>query len=80
MDAERISIAETCLNAAHDGSLSFPEIVGKLIAAGFEGYTVNYRRRSQTFYLTDGDSVVLDMKPSEGKVATAFDATEIERG
>jgi hypothetical protein len=33
MDAERISIAETCLHAAHQGSLSFPEIIGKLIAA-----------------------------------------------
>jgi hypothetical protein len=41
MDAERISIAESCLHAAHVGSLSFPEIVGKLITAGFEGYTVD---------------------------------------
>ncbi|MEA5163252.1 hypothetical protein U5903_20905 [Cereibacter johrii] len=39
MDAERTAIAEICLHAAHDGSLSFPEIVGKLIAAGIEGYT-----------------------------------------
>jgi uncharacterized protein YbcV (DUF1398 family) len=79
MDAERISIAQTCLNAAHDGSLSFPEIVGKLIDAGFEGYTVDYRRNSQTSYLPDGDSVAMDMPPSAGSVATAFDATEIER-
>lgn len=79
MDAERISIAKTCLNAAHDDSLSFPEIVGKLIAAGFEGYTIDYRRNSQTYYLPDGDSVAMDMPPSAGSVATAFDATEIER-
>ncbi len=67
MDAERISIAETCLHAAHDGSLSFPEIVGKLIAAGFEGYTVDYRRNSQSCYLPDGDNVTMDMQPSVGK-------------
>jgi uncharacterized protein YbcV (DUF1398 family) len=79
MDAERISIAETCLHAAHDGSLSFPEIVGKLIAAGFEGYTVDYRRNSQTYYLPDGDSVVLEMRHSNGNVAAGFEATEIER-
>jgi uncharacterized protein YbcV (DUF1398 family) len=79
MDAERISIAETCLHAAHDGSLSFPEIVGKLIAAGFEGYTVDCRRNSQTFYLPDGDSVTMDMQPSAGNVAAAFDATEVAR-
>jgi uncharacterized protein YbcV (DUF1398 family) len=79
MDAERISIAETCLNAAHSGSLSFPDIVGKLIGAGFEGYTVDYRRNSQTYYLPDGDSVTMDMQPSASSVAAAFGATEIER-
>ena len=79
MDAERISIAETCLHAAHDGSLSFPEIVGKLLAAGFEGYTVDYRCNSQTYYLAYGDSVTMDMQPSVGNVAAAFDATEVER-
>ncbi|TCL62232.1 DUF1398 family protein [Rhizobium sp. BK251] len=79
MDAERFSIAETCLHAAHDGSLSFPEIVGKLIAAGFEGYTVDYRRNSQTYYLPDGDSVTMDMQSPAGNVAAAFDAAEIER-
>jgi uncharacterized protein YbcV (DUF1398 family) len=79
MDAERISIAETCLHAAHNGSLSFPEIVGKLIAAGFEGYTVDYRRNSQTFYLPGGDSVTMDMQSPAGNVAAAFDATEVER-
>lgn len=79
MDAERISIAKTCLLAAHDGSLSFPEIVGKLIAADFEGYTVDYRRNSQTNYLPDGDSVTMDMHLSAGNVTAAFDATEVER-
>jgi uncharacterized protein YbcV (DUF1398 family) len=79
MDAERISIAQTCLQAAHDGSLSFPEIVGKLIAADFEGYAVDYRRSTQTYYLPDGNSVMLDMQPSSGSVASEFDANEVER-
>jgi uncharacterized protein YbcV (DUF1398 family) len=79
MDAERIAIAELCLNAAHDGSLSFPEIVGKLIAAGFEGYMIDYRRNSQSFYLPGGDSIVLDMPQPSGAVAAAFDAPEVER-
>lgn len=79
MDAERISVARACLAAAHDGSLSFPEIVGKLIGAGFEGYTVDYRRNSQACYLPDGDSVAMDIEPSPAGVAAAFDATEIER-
>ncbi|UEM23264.1 DUF1398 family protein [Skermanella mucosa] len=78
MDAERISIASACLHAAHDGSVSFPEIVGKLIAAGFEGYAVDYRRNTQTYYLPDGDSVMLDMPPSPGAVAPTLDPARVE--
>jgi uncharacterized protein YbcV (DUF1398 family) len=78
MDAERISIAKICLDAAYDGRLSFPETVEKLIAAGFEGYAVDFRRNSRTCYLPDGDSIVLDMPPSSGRVAPAFDANKVE--
>ena len=78
MDVERIVIAETCLNAAHDGSLGFPEIVARLMAAGFEGYTVDYRRGTQTCYLPDGDGVVVDMPPSSGAVSARFDAAGVE--
>ncbi|HEX5933829.1 MAG TPA: DUF1398 domain-containing protein [Pseudorhizobium sp.] len=76
MDAERVSIAESCLDAAHSGSLSFPEIVGRLIAAGFEGYAVDYRRNTQTFHMPD-DGLVLEMHPSTGAVAKEFDAAGV---
>ncbi|MBB3543828.1 MULTISPECIES: DUF1398 domain-containing protein [unclassified Rhizobium] len=78
MDAEQISVARTCLKAAHDGDLSFPDIVGKLIDVGFEGYAVDYRRHCQSFYLPDGDSLTLDMD-SSGPVAARFDPARIER-
>lgn len=79
MDSKRTAVAETCLHAAHDGSLGFPEIVGRLTAAGFEGYAVDYRRNTQTFYLADGDGVTLDMPDSAGLVAASFDAAAIGR-
>lgn len=77
MDAERIAIATACLNAAHDGSLSFPEIIGKLVDAGFEGYAVDYRRNSQTFYLPDGDNIELAMPHFTGPVAAIFDSAQV---
>lgn len=76
MDADRIAIANACLHAAHDGSLPFPQIVGRLIAAGFEGYAVDYRRQTQTYY-ANGDSVVLDMPGAGGPVAPNFDAAQV---
>lgn len=78
MDAELTAIANACLHAAHDGSLAFPEIVGRLIGAGFEGYAVDYRRNRQTYYLPDGDSVDFDLPHAVGPIAAAFDGARIE--
>jgi uncharacterized protein YbcV (DUF1398 family) len=78
MDAEQIAIAKACLDAAHDGSLGFPAIIGKLVGAGFEGYAVDYRRNTQTYYIPDGDNVELDMPHSPGSVAAAFDSAKVE--
>ena len=71
------AIAQRCLEAAYDGTLSFPEIVGTLIAAGFEGYAVDYRRNTTSYYLATGESVVLENRKSSGRVAAAFDAAGI---
>lgn len=73
MDAQRIAIAKNSLLAAHDGSLSFPEIMGRLIEGGFEGYLIDYRRQAAIYYLPDGDSVMLEMPASAGAVAEVFD-------
>ncbi len=73
MDAQLTAIAQDCLNAAYDKTMAFPEIVGALIGAGFEGYVVDYRRNTTTYFLPDGDSVVLENRRSEGQVAAAFD-------
>ncbi|MDN2579684.1 DUF1398 domain-containing protein [Aquibium sp. ELW1220] len=78
MNAERIAIAQNSLHAAHDGSRSFPAIVGDLIGAGFEGYAVDLRRSCQTFYGPDGDHVTLDMPVSTGGVAEGFDPVGVE--
>lgn len=78
MDAERIAIARTCLDAAYDGSLSFPDIIVRLMGAGFEGYSVDYRREAQTYYLSDGDSVELAMPQNPGLVSKPFDSAKVE--
>jgi uncharacterized protein YbcV (DUF1398 family) len=77
MDARRSSIAESCLKAAYDRTMAFPDIVGTLITAGFEGYVVDYRRNTTTYHLPDGDSVLLDNPASPGAVAERFDQAGI---
>jgi uncharacterized protein YbcV (DUF1398 family) len=77
MDAQHIAIATACLHATHDGSLAFPAIVEKLLAAGFEGYAVDYRRQTQIFYLPDGDAVELAMPDPIGAVAAQFCGAQV---
>ena len=83
MRTDQIAAATTCVNAAHDGSLSFPEIVARLSAAGFESYVVDYRQHQQTFFLPDGEAATLPMvaKATAGnsRVAALFDAPEMAR-
>lgn len=77
MDAHLTSLAHRCLNAAYDDTMTFPEIVGALIEAGFEGYAVDYRRKTTTYYLPDGDHCTLENPLSDGAIAARFDASGV---
>ena len=77
MDAQKIAIAETCLAGAHDNTLSFPQAVGILMEAGFEAYFVDYRARTRTHYLPDGETLVLPPPPEDGQVAEKFDGAAV---
>ena len=77
MDAPRTDIATRCLAAAYNRTMAFPEIVGTLMKAGYEGYVVDYRRNATTYFGADGESVTLENPSSDGRVAAAFDEAGI---
>ena len=72
-----VTIAQRCLDGAHAGTIDFPSIVGALMEAGFEGYDVDYRRGTSTYFTADGDSAQLSFPGSGGAVAAAFRADEV---
>ena len=78
MTPEQKLAAVTCLNAAETDALDFPTIVGQLIAAGFESYTVDFRSERSTYYLPDGESIELPLHETGVSVAAAFDAGTIQ--
>jgi uncharacterized protein YbcV (DUF1398 family) len=61
-----------------EGTISFPEVVGALVAAGVEYYHVDYVALKKTFYGGAGGVVVTPI-PYEGlpAVATDFDAAAV---
>ena len=76
MDADVIS---SLAKATLDGSMPFPQIVGKLIAEGVEYYHVDYAANSFTFYSAVG-SIVTASLPFEGlpSVSSDFDAAALK--
>jgi uncharacterized protein YbcV (DUF1398 family) len=71
--------ARACLDAAEHDRLSFPEIVGRLIAAGFESYAIDFRRATATYYLPDGSSVALPAERASGEIAPRLDPARLQR-
>ena len=61
-----------------DGTLSFPEVVGKLLAAGVEYYHVDYVGLRKRFYSAEGEMMATSIN-YEGlpPVAPEFDAAAL---
>lgn len=78
MDARLVEIATACLHGAEDNTLTFPQIVGTLMQAGFESYAVDFRRGTAIYYLESGDSVALATSLEHEPVAPLFDAAAIQ--
>ncbi|ODN72052.1 DUF1398 domain-containing protein [Methylobrevis pamukkalensis] len=77
MEMSSIAVAEGCLAGAHDGTMSFPQVVGALAGAGFESYAVDFRRNTTIWYRPDGESLLRDTPLTPGDVAAAFDAAGV---
>jgi uncharacterized protein YbcV (DUF1398 family) len=77
VDDTRIATARKCLSGADEGTMDLPTIVRTLMDAGFEGYTVDYRRATATYFLSDGDSVEMQMARTGAGVAAEFRASAV---
>lgn len=78
MNIHRTEIARTCLKAAESDAMTFPQIVGMLMQEGFEGYTIDFRRASATYYLSDGDSIVLPTHRGDVQIAGTLNAVAVQ--
>ena len=78
MDARIKEIALTCLEGAETNAMTFPQIVATLMRAGFESYAIDFRRATATYYLPDGDSVLLPTHRKEAAIAAALDVASVQ--
>jgi uncharacterized protein YbcV (DUF1398 family) len=78
MDIRLTKVAQRCLEGAETNTMTFPQIVGTLMQEGFESYAIDFRRASATYYLPDGDSVVLPTHRGAAPIAAALDIAAVQ--
>jgi uncharacterized protein YbcV (DUF1398 family) len=72
------AIAKKCLDGAESNSMTFPQVVTTLLRAGFEGYSVDFRRGMVAYYSPSGKTVEFSGGKPTLPVAAEFDATAVK--
>ena len=79
-------IAE-CTHASDEERITFPQVVGKLMAAGVERYHADLVRDEKIYYMPDGENertpcYAVEVEPSHAFAASGVDAAvrAIQRG
>jgi uncharacterized protein YbcV (DUF1398 family) len=78
MNAEQTQDIQGCTRGALSGELAFPEIVARLAQIGVERYHADYSREEITYYLADGDSLVVPAPHPAHTTAVEFSPSAIE--
>jgi uncharacterized protein YbcV (DUF1398 family) len=79
MNEEQKNVIEQCAAMSAAGTISFGDVVGRLMHAGVERYHADYSRMENTYYLPGGESHVVPIRHHESlSVAAAFSAEAVE--
>jgi|HubBroStandDraft_1064217.scaffolds.fasta_scaffold335703_2 uncharacterized protein YbcV (DUF1398 family) len=70
-------LARATLEGAESGTMTFPQNVRILMEAGFDGYAVDFRRSTRTYYMPNSETLELKTEPTPMPVAESFDASVV---
>jgi uncharacterized protein YbcV (DUF1398 family) len=71
-------LARRTLEGSESGAITFPQSVKMLTEAGFDGYAVDFRNATRTYYLASGEALELKTAPAGTPVAAHFDAVALK--
>jgi uncharacterized protein YbcV (DUF1398 family) len=79
MNSNWKDVACATLEGSESGAMTFPQSVRMLMEAGFDGYAVDFRRSTRTYYMPDGEAIELETERTKVRVAERFDAIMIKK-
>ena len=71
-------LARATLEGSESGAMTFPQSLRLLMEAGFDGYAVDFRRSTRTYYMSNGETLELKTDPTPTPVAESFDAAVVK--
>jgi len=57
-------LARATLEGSESGAMTFPQSLRILIETSFDGYAVDLRRSTRTYYMPNGETIELEMEPT----------------
>ena len=72
-------LARATLEGSESGTMTFPQTLRVLMDAGFDGYAVDFRRSTRTYYMPNGEAIELQTAPTPTPVADSFDASVVRQ-
>jgi uncharacterized protein YbcV (DUF1398 family) len=77
MTANWNDLARATLEGSESGTMTFPQTLRILMDAGFDGYAVDFRRSTRTYYMPNGETIELETVPTPTPVAESFDGSVV---
>jgi uncharacterized protein YbcV (DUF1398 family) len=71
-------IARATLEGSENDTMTFPEGVKMLMESGFDGYAVDFRRGTRTYYPAGGEALELETARLSVPVAERFDVAVVK--
>lgn len=73
------SMIRETVNASNQRRIHFGEVVGNLLQAGVESYTVDYRSGRSTYYMPNGETLTINSDEAEIQIAQEFSEIGIKQ-
>ncbi|HEY6456781.1 MAG TPA: DUF1398 family protein [Steroidobacteraceae bacterium] len=70
-------VAGAILEGSESGATTFAQNLRDLMEAGFDGYAVDFRRSTRTYYMPNGETLELKTQPTPTPLTEAFDAAVV---
>jgi uncharacterized protein YbcV (DUF1398 family) len=77
MNEQARKIAEDVTRGSDNDTLTFPQVLERLAGAGIEGYLCDLRHETKTYYMPDGDNVVVREDAANTPIAERFDPARV---